>query len=122
MQPASPAQPVPAQSAASRNNANGLQPAPLGANAGNSSANIVAPGDVDVDTIINRLLEVRGSRPGKQVNLAEAEIRYYKGPLKKLKRECTSPPQQTFVFYSCTIGIYALRAAKFSCHNQSFWN
>ena len=77
MQPASPAQQaVPAQSAASRNNANGLQPAPLGANAGNSSANIVAPGDVDVDTIINRLLEVRGSRPGKQVNLAEAEIRY----------------------------------------------
>ena len=31
--------------------------------------------DVDVDSIIDRLLEVRGSRPGKQVALAEHEIR-----------------------------------------------
>lgn len=30
----------------------------------------------DVDSIVNRLLEVRGSRPGKQVQLAENEIRY----------------------------------------------
>ncbi len=30
---------------------------------------------LDVDAIINKLLEVRGSRPGKQVNLLEAEIR-----------------------------------------------
>lgn len=30
---------------------------------------------IDVDKIIGRLLEVRGSRPGKTVNLAEAEIR-----------------------------------------------
>jgi len=29
----------------------------------------------DVDDIIGKLLEVRGSRPGKQVNLSEAEIR-----------------------------------------------
>jgi hypothetical protein len=27
--------------------------------------------DLDVDTIIDKLLEVRGSRPGKQVNLTE---------------------------------------------------
>lgn len=32
--------------------------------------------DTDVDSIIDRLLEVRGSRPGKQVQLLEAEIRY----------------------------------------------
>jgi len=30
--------------------------------------------DIDVDSIISRLLEVRG-RPGKQVNLSEMEIR-----------------------------------------------
>ena len=33
-------------------------------------------GDVDLDSIIDRLLEVRGSRPGKQVQLLEAEIRH----------------------------------------------
>jgi len=32
--------------------------------------------DVDLDSIIDRLLEVRGSRPGKQVQLLENEIRY----------------------------------------------
>lgn len=32
--------------------------------------------DVNLDSIIDRLLEVRGSRPGKQVQLLEAEIRY----------------------------------------------
>ena len=32
-------------------------------------------GDLDVDSIIERLLEVRGSRPGKPVNLAEHEVR-----------------------------------------------
>jgi hypothetical protein len=32
--------------------------------------------DVDLDSIIERLLEVRGSRPGKHVLLGEAEIRY----------------------------------------------
>jgi serine/threonine-protein phosphatase PP1 catalytic subunit len=32
-------------------------------------------GEIDVDSIITRLLEVRGSRPGKQVQLLEAEIR-----------------------------------------------
>jgi hypothetical protein len=34
------------------------------------------PYEVDLDSIIDRLLEVRGSRPGKQVQLLEAEIRY----------------------------------------------
>jgi serine/threonine-protein phosphatase PP1 catalytic subunit len=33
-------------------------------------------GEVDLDSIIDRLLEVRGSRPGKQVQLLESEIRY----------------------------------------------
>lgn len=31
---------------------------------------------VDVDNIIDRLLEVRGSKPGQQVDLEEHEIRY----------------------------------------------
>lgn len=31
---------------------------------------------MDLDSIIDRLLEVRGSRPGKQVQLLETEIRY----------------------------------------------
>jgi hypothetical protein len=32
--------------------------------------------EVDLDSIIDRLLEVRGSRPGKQVQLLEQEIRF----------------------------------------------
>lgn len=31
--------------------------------------------EIDVDDIIDRLLSVRGSRPGKQVNLEESEIK-----------------------------------------------
>jgi len=31
---------------------------------------------VDVDNIIERLLEVRGTKPGQQVQLAEHEIRF----------------------------------------------
>lgn len=36
----------------------------------------MADQDVDLDSIIDRLLEVRGSRPGKQVQLLESEIRF----------------------------------------------
>jgi serine/threonine-protein phosphatase PP1 catalytic subunit len=36
----------------------------------------MAEAEVDLDSIIDRLLEVRGSRPGKQVQLLETEIRY----------------------------------------------
>ena len=36
----------------------------------------MADHEVDLDSIIDRLLEVRGSRPGKQVQLLEAEIRF----------------------------------------------
>jgi serine/threonine-protein phosphatase PP1 catalytic subunit len=32
--------------------------------------------EVDLDSVIERLLEVRGSRPGKQVQLLETEIRH----------------------------------------------
>lgn len=35
----------------------------------------MAAGDIDVDAIISKLLEVRGSRPGRAVQLTEAEIR-----------------------------------------------
>jgi len=31
--------------------------------------------DIDVDKILDKLLEVRGAKPGKQVNLSESEIR-----------------------------------------------
>ena len=33
----------------------------------------MASSSFDVDDVITKLLEVRGSRPGKQVNLAETE-------------------------------------------------
>lgn len=36
----------------------------------------MADSEVDLDSIIDRLLEVRGSRPGKQVQLLETEIRF----------------------------------------------
>ncbi len=35
----------------------------------------MAAAELDIDSVIERLLEVRGSRPGKQVNLAEHEVR-----------------------------------------------
>lgn len=41
-----------------------------------SAVAMAAENEVDLDSIIDRLLEVRGSRPGKQVQLLEAEIRY----------------------------------------------
>jgi serine/threonine-protein phosphatase PP1 catalytic subunit len=31
--------------------------------------------EFDIDVVINKLLEVRGSRPGKNVQLTEAEIK-----------------------------------------------
>jgi serine/threonine-protein phosphatase PP1 catalytic subunit len=36
----------------------------------------MADDNVDLESIIERLLEVRGSRPGKQVQLQEQEIRW----------------------------------------------
>jgi serine/threonine-protein phosphatase PP1 catalytic subunit len=32
--------------------------------------------NIDIDNIIEQLLSVRGSRPGRQVNLTEGEIRW----------------------------------------------
>jgi len=31
--------------------------------------------EIDVDSILEKLLSVRGSKPGKQVNLSEAEMK-----------------------------------------------
>ncbi len=31
--------------------------------------------NIDIDRILDKLLEVRGSKPGKQVNLSEKDIR-----------------------------------------------
>ena len=36
----------------------------------------MAENEIDLESIIERLLEVRGSRPGKPVQLLETEIRY----------------------------------------------
>ena len=36
----------------------------------------MAEADADIDGIIEQLLAVRGARPGRQVNLTEAEIRF----------------------------------------------
>ncbi len=36
----------------------------------------MADADIDIDTVIEQLLSVRGARPGRQVNLTEAEIRW----------------------------------------------
>lgn len=41
----------------------------------NSPTPTAATDNLDVDVVIQKLLEVRGSRPGKQVQLTEAEIR-----------------------------------------------
>lgn len=41
-----------------------------------AAGSVKNPYEADLDSIIDRLLEVRGSRPGKQVQLLEAEIRY----------------------------------------------
>ena len=38
--------------------------------------NMADQNEIDLDKVIDNLLEVRGSRPGKQVQLLEAEIRY----------------------------------------------
>ena len=43
--------------------------------ASSSAAAATVPPGLDLDGIIAKLLEVRGSRPGKQVQLAESEIR-----------------------------------------------
>ena len=44
-------------------------------NASSNSANNTPTPVIDVDSIIERLLEVRGSRPGKNVQLTENEIK-----------------------------------------------
>ena len=47
---------------------------PMSSNAGTSTPGADIPA-IDVDSIIERLLEVRGSRPGKNVQLTENEIK-----------------------------------------------
>ncbi|KFY29168.1 hypothetical protein V491_00166 [Pseudogymnoascus sp. VKM F-3775] len=41
-----------------------------------NAATMAGNNDIDIDCIIDRLLEVRGCQPGKQVQLLEAEIRW----------------------------------------------
>lgn len=40
-----------------------------------SFATMAAAGELDVNSVIDKLLDVRGARPGKQVNLSESDIR-----------------------------------------------
>ncbi|KAK3326072.1 serine/threonine-protein phosphatase PP1 isozyme 4-like protein [Apodospora peruviana] len=42
---------------------------------GTGTEDVLNPASFDLDSVIDRLLEVRGSRPGKQVRLLESEIR-----------------------------------------------
>jgi serine/threonine-protein phosphatase PP1 catalytic subunit len=37
----------------------------------------MAAPELDVDSVIEKLLEVRGSRPGKQVNLTENDVKVF---------------------------------------------
>jgi hypothetical protein len=67
----------------------------------------MAEQEVDLDSIIDRLLEVRGSRPGKQVQLLEAEIRYLCTKAREIfisqpiLLELEAPIKvQTFIFFS----------------------
>lgn len=46
------------------------------ANIGPLIASQMESTDIDIDQVIARLLEVRGARPGKQVQLAEYEIKF----------------------------------------------
>lgn len=54
-----------------------------------SAAGAAGTDNIDVDAIIQKLLEVRGSRPGKQVQLTEGEIR---GLINKSKDVFMSQP------------------------------
>jgi hypothetical protein len=78
----------------------------------------MAENEVDLDSIIDRLLEVRGSRPGKQVQLLETEIRYLctkareifisqpillelEAPI-KVSHKTSCPASEHLLTYSCT--------------------
>jgi serine/threonine-protein phosphatase PP1 catalytic subunit len=65
----------------------------------------MAENEVDLDSIIDRLLEVRGSRPGKQVQLLETEIRYL----------CTKARE---IFISQPILLELEAPIKVSCHRR----
>jgi hypothetical protein len=80
------AEPEPTTDASATNKQDALGAEKSKSTSGAASASTIAsqaaagsasiPDDVDLDGIIDRLLEVRGSRPGKQVQLLESEIRY----------------------------------------------
>jgi hypothetical protein len=53
----------------------GASPPPIPSTAAAPAAGAANSGAFDVDKIIEKLLEVRGKRPGKTVNLLESEIR-----------------------------------------------
>ena len=61
--------------ALSRPRGQGLTPSQNRTTTGDLTMSMETP-PVDIDNIIDRLLEVRGSKPGQQVDLEEHEIRY----------------------------------------------
>jgi len=73
--------------------------------------------EVDLDSIIDRLLEVRGSRPGKQVQLLEAEIRFLCTKAREIfisqpiLLELEAPIKVRLHVYS-TFGEYTIRLTK----------
>lgn len=69
--------------------------------------------DVDLDSIIDRLLEVRGSRPGKQVQLLESEIRYL---CTKAREIFISQP--ILLELEAPIKVSILSALSVSCRDQ----
>lgn len=71
--------------------------------------------DVDLDSIIDRLLEVRGSRPGKQVQLLEAEIRYL---CTKAREIFISQPillELEAPIKVCSVAIHIVRNLRHAC-------
>jgi hypothetical protein len=60
-------------------------------------------GDLDVDSVIEKLLEVRGSRPGKQVNLSENDVKVRTAhPTLHRRRSMQDPLCHDQVRPSCT--------------------
>lgn len=82
--------------------------------------------DVDLDSIIDRLLEVRGSRPGKQVQLLEAEIRYLCTKAREIfisqpiLLELEAPIKVSSVATSATVNI-RYRRTNFTCALKDMW-
>lgn len=81
--------------------------------------------DVDLDSIIDRLLEVRGSRPGKQVQLLETEIRFLCTKAREIfisqpiLLELEAPIKVSP--YSLLLEVYTARSSSTDCTRPDLW-